>query len=122
MGPAAKVAGVGFNVAGSAVGFLTKEITDADGKTTTWGATLKNTASDLGALRIAGVALGGVLVALLAGFAIDQIVGYATEVRNLESATTGLITAQESAQEAVYGTSDAAESGINSWQSLQRCN
>lgn len=117
VGPAAKVAGVGFNVAGSAVGFLTKEITDADGKTTTWGATLKNTASDLGALRIAGVALGGVLVALLAGFAIDQIVGYATEVRNLESATTGLITAQESAQEAVYGTSDAAESGINSWQS-----
>lgn len=41
VGPAAKVAGAGFNVAGSAVGFLTKEITDADGKTTTWGATLK---------------------------------------------------------------------------------
>lgn len=117
VGPAAKVAGAGFNVAGSAVGFLTKEITDADGKTTTWGATLKNTASDLGALRIAGVALGGVLIALLAGFAVDQIVSYATEVRNLESATTGLITAQESAQEAVYGTNDAAESGINSWQS-----
>lgn len=117
VGPAAKVAGAGFNVAGSAVGFLTKEITDADGKTTTWGATLKNTASDLGALRIAGVALGGVLVALLAGFAVDQIISYATEVRNLESATTGLITAQESAQEAVYGTNDAAESGINSWQS-----
>lgn len=117
VGPAAKVAGAGFNVAGSAVGFLTKEITDADGKTTTWGATLKNTASDLGALRIAGVALGGVLVALLAGFAVDQIVSYATEVRNLESATTGLITAQESAQEAVYGTNDAAVSGINSWQS-----
>lgn len=117
VGPAAKVAGAGFNVAGSAVGFLAKEITDADGKTTTWGATLKNTASDLGALRIAGVALGGVLVALLAGFAVDQIISYATEVRNLESATTGLITAQESAQEAVYGTNDAAESGINSWQS-----
>lgn len=117
VGPAAKVAGAGFNVAGRAVGFLTKEITDADGKTTTWGATLKNTASDLGALRIAGVALGGVLVALLAGFAVDQIISYATEVRNLESATTGLITAQESAQEAVYGTNDAAESGINSWQS-----
>ena len=117
VGPAAKVAGAGFNVAGSAVGFLTKEITDADGKTTTWGATLKNTASDLGALRIAGVALGGVLVALLAGFAVDQIISYATEVRNLESATTGLITAHESAQEAVYGTNDAAESGINSWQS-----
>lgn len=117
VGPAAKVAGAGFNVAGSAVGFLTKEITDADGKTTTWGATLKNTASDLGALRIAGVALGGVLIALLAGFAVDQIVSYATEVRNLESATTGLITAQESAQEAVYGTNDAAESGINSWKS-----
>ena len=57
------------------------------------------------------------MVALLAGFAVDQIISYATEVRNLESATTGLITAQESAQEAVYGTNDAAESGINSWQS-----
>lgn len=117
VGPAAKVAGAGFNVAGSAVGFLTKEITDADGKTTTWGATLKDTASKVGGLQIAGMALSSVLIALLAGFAVDQIVSYATEVRNLESATTGLITAQESAQEAVYGTNDAAESGINSWQS-----
>ena len=117
VGPAAKVAGAGFNVAGSAVGFLTKEITDADGKTTTWGATLKDTASKVGGLQIAGMALSSVLIALLAGFAVDQIVSYATEVRNLESATTGLITAQESAQEAVYGTNDAAVSGINSWQS-----
>lgn len=117
VGPAAKVAGAGFNVAGSAVGFLTKEITDADGKTTTWGATLKDTASKVGGLQIAGMALSSVLIALLAGFAVDQIVSYATEVKNLESATTGLITAQESAQEAVYGTNDAAVSGINSWQS-----
>lgn len=117
VGPAAKVAGAGFNVTGSAVGFLTKEITDADGKTTTWGATLKDTASKVGGLQIAGMALSSVLIALLAGFAVDQIVSYATEVRNLESATTGLITAQESAQEAVYGTNDAAVSGINSWQS-----
>ena len=117
VGPAAKVASAGFNVAGSAVGFLTKEITDTDGKTTTWGATLKDTASKVGGLRIAGMALSSVLIALLAGFAVDQIVSYATEVRNLESATTGLITAQESAQEAVYGTNDAAVSGINSWQS-----
>lgn len=117
VGPAAKVAGAGFNVAGSAVGFLTKEITDADGKTTTWGATLKDTASKVGGLQIAGMALSSVLIALLAGFAVDQIVSYATEVRNLESATTGLITAQESAQEAVYGTNDATVSGINSWQS-----
>lgn len=117
VGPAAKVAGAGFNVAGSAVGFLTKEITDADGKTTTWGATLKDTASKVGGLQIAGMALSSVLIALLAGFAVDQIISYATEVRNLESATTGLITAQESAQEAVYGTNDAAVSGINSWQS-----
>lgn len=117
VGPAAKVAGAGFNVAGSAVGFLTKEITDADGKTTTWGATLKDTASKVGGLKIAGMALSSVLIALLAGFAVDQIVSYATEVKNLESATTGLITAQESAQEAVSGTNDAAVSGINSWQS-----
>lgn len=117
VGPAAKVAGAGFNVAGSAVGFLTKEITDTDGKTTTWGATLKDTASKVGGLQIAGMALSSVLIALLAGFAVDKIVSYATEVRNLESATTGLITAQESAQEAVYGTNDAAVSGINSWQS-----
>lgn len=117
IGPTAKVAGAGFSVAGSAVGFLTKEITDADGKTTTWGKTIKGTASNLGALKIAGAGLAGVLTAILAGFAVDQIVSYVNEIQNLESATTGLTTAQESARDAVYGTSDAASSGINSWAS-----
>lgn len=106
VGPVAKVAGAGFNVAGSAVGFLTKEITDAEGKTTTWGKTIKGTASNLGSLKIAGAGLAGVLVTLLAGFAIDSIVSYVQETENLKAATEGLVSAEENAKAAVQGTSD----------------
>ena len=110
-GPGLMVLGKGMSAAGSVIELFNKQITTADGKTTTYGEKIKGVASSMGAAKSVALGLGAAFAAVIATIVIQKAAELAEYYADLNTATSGLTTAQQNAKAAFDDTNEAISNG-----------